>query len=318
MQPAAKIRFENILEQLTRKKLFVSLILFGLAIASVGFLPALPRSAHAQFTGIVCLSAVTTSCPSSVPTFSGSVGNQITVNVVIQGSDSFNSFDISIQADPAVISPLGLSTAGNVFSGHGTIVLANSTNASTGVVRLAEAAMGFITSSPTTGLLFSIRYNIVGTTTGTPISYPTGCSGSSVTGTTTCVSVVNPNTPGGVVPETAQGATFVTTAGFTITASASSLSLHRGSSGSISITITGTGGFSGTVSLSAAVFPIVRHDVSAALNPSIVVLSASNIVGTSSLTISALHSTPAGAYTVTVNGSSGSESHSVTIQVTVS
>ena len=278
----------------------------------------MPRSAHAQFTGIVCLSAMTTSCPSSAPTFSGSVGNQIVVNVVIQGSDSFNSFDISVQADPAVISPVGVSTAGNVFSGHGTFVLANSTNTSTGVVRLAEAAMGFITSSPTTGLLFSIRYNIVGTTTGTPISYPTGCSNSSVQGTTTCVQVVNPNTPGGVVPETAQGATFVITAGFTISASASSLALNRGSSGSVTITVTGTGGFTGSVSLLAVVSPVVKHGPSATLNPTSVTLSASNTVGTSSLTVSALHSTPIRSYTVTVTGSSGTISHSVTIQVTVS
>ena len=298
-----------------RKKLSVSIVLFGLVIASLSFLPTMPRSAHAQFTGVVCLSAVTASCPSSPPTFSGSVGNQIVVNVVIQGSDSFNSFDISVQADPTVISPVGISTAGNVFSGHGTITLANSTNTSTGVARLAEAAMGFITSSPTTGLLFSIRYNIVGTTTGTPIAYPSGCSSSSVAGTTTCVQVVN---AGAVDPETVQGATFTTTAGFTLTASSSSLSLNRGSSGSVTITVTGTGGFTGSVSLLAVVSPVIKHGPSATLNPTSVTLSASNTVGTSSLTVSALHSTPIRAYTVTVTGSSGTISHSVTIQVTVS
>jgi hypothetical protein len=36
------------------------------------------------------------------------------------------------------------------------------------------------------------------------------------------------------------------------------------------------------------------------------------------LTVSALHSTPIRAYTVTVTGSSGTISHSVTIQITVS
>jgi len=316
--PSPAPESENILERSNRKKLSVSIVLFGLVIASLSFLPAMPRSAHAQFTGIVCLTAMTTSCPSSAPTFSGSVGNQIVVNVVIQGSDSLNGFDISVQADPTVLSPVSISSAGNVFAGQNTFTQINSTNTSTGVARLAEVALGFMTPSPTTGLLFSIRYNIVGSTTGTAIAYPSGCSNSSVAGTTTCVQVTNPGMPSGLDPETVQGATFTTTGGFTITASSSSLSLNRGSSGSVTITVTGTGGFTGSVNLSAVVSPVVKHGPSATLNPTSVTLSASNTVGTSSLTVSALHSTPIRAYTVTVTGSSGTISHSVTIQVTVS
>jgi len=256
----------------------------------------MPRSAHAQFTGIVCLSAITTSCPSSAPTFGGSVGNQIVVNVVIQGSDSLNGFDISVQADPQVLSPVSISSAGNVFAGQITFTQMNSTNTSTGVARLVQVVLGFMTPD-------------------TPIAYPSGCSNSSVAGTTTCVQVVNAGT---VDPETVQGATFTTAAGFILTASSSSLSLKRGSSGSVTILVTGTGGFTGSVSLLAVVSPVIKHGPSATLNPTSVTLSASNTVGTSSLTVSALHSTPIRAYTVTVTGSSGTISHSVTIQVTVS
>src|SRR5262249_18031870 len=108
---------------------------------------------------------------------------------------------------------------------------------------------------PTTGRLFSITYHIVGSSSGTPISYPTGCTSSSVSGTTTCVAVSNAGT---VVPENVQGATF--SAGppppdFTISAAPASLSVPEGSCGTSSITVASFGNFNGTVALRSSVSP---------------------------------------------------------------
>ena len=104
---------------------------------------------------------------------------------------------------------------------------------------------------------------------------------------------------------------------FSITFSPSSLSIQQGSSGSSTLTVTSQNGFSGTVSVSASVSP---PGPSPTFSPTSLTLSSSGTT-TSTLTVSAaggLYSSVAnGNYLVNVTATSGSLSHSTTVQVTV-
>lgn len=94
---------------------------------------------------------------------------------------------------------------------------------------------------------------------------------------------------------------------FSLSASPSSLSVTQGASTSTVINIPATGGFSGSVSLSASGFPT---GVTAAFSPA-------TATGTSTLTLTASATAATGTGTVTVTGVSGSLSHSATVTLTV-
>src|SRR6266566_3729856 len=100
---------------------------------------------------------------------------------------------------------------------------------------------------------------------------------------------------------------------YTISASPTSLSINAGSASTSTITLTSINNFAGTVSVSSTGSPA---GLGLSLNPSSVSLSSGG-TGTTTLTISTQSSTPAGSYTVTVTGSSGTLSHSTSIQVSV-
>ncbi len=170
------------------------------------------------------------------------------------------------------------------------------------------------TTAPTTGRLFSVTYAVVGSTTSTAITYPTGCTSSSVSGTTTCVSVDN---AGAIDPENIQGAFFSTNApppDFTMAASPSALSIAQGSCSTSAITVTSLNGFSGSVSLTATISPV---GPSTSLSPTVVSVTSGGSA-TSSLSVCASGSTPVGSYVVTTTGTGSSISHSVTVSVNVS
>ncbi|OLD02146.1 MAG: hypothetical protein AUJ07_09430 [Crenarchaeota archaeon 13_1_40CM_3_53_5] len=106
------------------------------------------------------------------------------------------------------------------------LIVAQSTDSSTGIARLAIVAEGYIIAGPVTGNLFNILYKVLSSTKGTAIVFQTGCSGTSVP--STCVTVVNGNT---VDPEMVQTATFGGTAtpDFTIAANPLSQTVQQGS-----------------------------------------------------------------------------------------
>jgi len=300
-----------------------SLLLIG---SMFGILATSP-SAHGQFTGTVCLiSPGTTSCPSSPASITGTVGSQLRVSVFIQNSDGLNGFDVTLLADHTILKPAGADLTGTVLPGpqtvlveclSGMLIVGNVCSSTDSIDTLhfaAVSAPGTISSTPTTGLLFTAIYNITGLTSGIPLGFQTGCSPSSVSGTTICVDIAN----GGLnpVPETVQTAIFTTTGDFSITANPVSLTIPRGSSGTSTITLASSGGFSGTITLSGSVTPSTRHGPSAILSPNSVIVSAGGS-GSVLLTVSTLKNTPTGSYSVTVVGTSGSISHSANVSITV-
>jgi hypothetical protein len=246
------------------------------------------------------------------------------VSVFIQSSDGFNAFGITLLADHTILKPAGVDLTGSVLPGPrvvlvecvgGVLIQGGGCPSTDNADTLDLAAMCSTcgnTPTPTTGLLFTAIYNVTGSATGIPLGYQTGCSNSSVSGTTTCVDIAN----GGVasVPENVQTATF-TTGDYSMTANPTVLSIHRSSQTTSMITLT-SNGFGGTVTLSASISPSTGHSPSTALSASSVTL-ASGGTGSTVLTVSTAKNTGFGSYTVTITGTSGAITHSVIVSVTV-
>ncbi|HVH14815.1 MAG TPA: PKD domain-containing protein [Candidatus Angelobacter sp.] len=100
---------------------------------------------------------------------------------------------------------------------------------------------------------------------------------------------------------------------FGLSASPSSVSVMQGAAGTAVITLTSSNSFNGTVTLSGAP-PLSSMSVTA--SPSSLTLTAGG-QRASTLTISTTSSTPVGGYAVTVTGTSGGLSNSVTMTLTV-
>jgi hypothetical protein len=101
------------------------------------------------------------------------------------------------------------------------------------------------------------------------------------------------------------------TPGFSLKASTPSLSVLQGKSVTDTITVTDSGGFSGSVALTATGVYGLPSGVTAAFSPS-------PATSTSVLTLTAGSSAIAGTYTITINGASGIISASTSISLTVS
>src|SRR5216683_1843078 len=121
----------------------------------------------------------------------------VSVPINIAGSDPLNGFDIQVFADPAFLSGASVSLFGSIITSPTIVIecingilIAGSTCApqdQAGVVHFSAVHVGALTSA--SGLLFTINYNIVGQTGGIPLSFNTGCSGTSVPGD--CVTISN-------------------------------------------------------------------------------------------------------------------------------
>ncbi|NMM22785.1 MAG: hypothetical protein HHJ11_04705 [Phycicoccus sp.] len=98
--------------------------------------------------------------------------------------------------------------------------------------------------------------------------------------------------------------------------SPASQSLARGQAAIYTVTVTSTGGFAGTVGLSASGLP---SGATATLEPSALALTASDTgaTHTSVLSVTTTSSTPVGSYTLKVTGTSGKISGSITAGLTV-
>ncbi len=96
-------------------------------------------------------------------------------------------------------------------------------------------------------------------------------------------------------------------ANFTLSASPASLTVTQGTSGSSTITVNPSGGFTGSVSLSASGLP---SGVTASFNPA-------STTGSSTLTLTASAAATTGTATVTVTGTSGTLTHTTAVTLTV-
>lgn len=84
------------------------------------------------------------------------------------------------------------------------------------------------------------------------------------------------------------------------------LTISQGSSNSSSIIVASPNGFTGSVSLSAYILPVLANGPTISLTPSMVTLTSSNPAPSATLTVNVPLNAPIGTYTVVVNGTSGS------------
>ena len=102
---------------------------------------------------------------------------------------------------------------------------------------------------------------------------------------------------------------------FSLGSNPTSQSVQQGGNAGYALTVTGSGGFTGTVALTAAVAPT---GPTTTLTPSALALSSTATSGSSTLKVATASSTPAGSYTVTVTGTSGSTKHTLSLTLNVS
>src|SRR5436190_11500638 len=231
-----------------KKTLFI-LLLFIVALLAF---PATNRHVHAQLTGVVCIdpaiaqNVAPTGCSSPPVQLGGTqfiVGSKITLEVDLAGSDITNGFDVAVVTDPAILSPLSVNTTGTATLinaiGGSPFPLINCVNNGVGgsavscvtgidgpgVAHLSVVALGGLSIAPTTGRLMYINYQVMNTSSNSPINYvvtPPGgaCAGSSNSSPSgdTCVFIANGG--GGFDPENVQTATFSNQALFDNTSTA--------------------------------------------------------------------------------------------------
>jgi len=217
-------------------------------------------------------------------------------NTVISQVGSFSTsttFDYSVSLNPS---------SGSVVQGAGT-----TSTVTVGLVSGTTQSVALSTSisPPATGLTATVN-----PTSGNP-TYTSTLTISTTTGTAQGSYSITVTVASGALSHNAVYILTVTgpvTGDFSISASPSSLTIHRTGSGSTTITITALNGFSGTVSLSTGTLPA---GVTATFNPTTVTGS-----GTSTLTLSS-NGTSRGTFTITVTGTSGSLSHSTSVTLTI-
>ncbi len=179
-----------------------------------------------------------------------------------------------------------------------------------------------ITSTTTGGFNSAVTLSASGQPAGVTVTFtPTSITG---TGTSTMTMAVSATTATGVYPITVTGTSGSTTetttvtltvsasstGGFTLAMGKPTLSVAPGSQTADKVTATPSGGFTGTIALSASGQPagVLVH-----FNPT----SIAGGSGSATVQIRVANTTKAGTYTITIKGTSGSTTATTTITLTV-
>jgi uncharacterized membrane protein len=299
------------------------LLIPEILVGTLYIAPSILPSAHADSLGQVCITENNSSqCPIAPPLFNTTFpSSPLTVSVVINNSQAFNVFDVSILTNHTVLKPASVSTTGTVMQGSLTTLsdcigglglnCAGTDNADTLHYAVSSNAL---TSSPVTGLLFTATFDVMAKTNLTQIGFQTGCSRTSVANF--CVTINNGSpTP---VPETVQGAKYTNQPYFDFQPSENPITVdQRGTipSGVLYLNVTSINDFQGTVNISAFVSP---SGPTAIPSPNSLTVSLASPENFSFVTVHVPSSATAGEYNVTFVATSGSlPPNSLTIQLTV-
>ncbi len=299
-----------------------------LTITGLYIAPGIIAPAHATgIVGEVCVAPTTASvCPATSPTIPGPAPTSgpkksFQVNVLVDSSDALSSFDITLYADSSVLTPSGvilgtvlantheiLKCIGNVNK-LGLTSCPSTDNANT----IHYGVSGDITSRPITGLLFEANYTVNAISANTPITFQTGCTGTSVAGGV-CVTISS----GGTTPdpETSQTAKFSNLPYFDLVPSSGTLQVSKGDIDlSGFLTVKSLNQFNGTVNLSGSSAP---SGPIFTVSPNSVTIGVALPDGLAGLNVTVPKQVVPGVYNLTIAGTSGSlPPNSVAIQLTV-
>jgi len=172
--------------------------------------------------------------------------------------------------------------------------------------------------TPSGGFTGNVSFSVAGLPSGATSGFtPSSVSGS---GSSTLTVNASTSTPAGTYPltitttsgsltHTAQVNLTVAATDFSVTATPSSQNVAPGKSTSYTVNVTPSGGFTGSVSFSVAGLP---SGATSGFTP----ISVSGS-GSSTLTVNASSSTPAGTYPLTITATSGSLTHTAQVSLTV-
>ena len=163
----------------------------------------------------------------------------------------------------------------------------------------------------------TVNLSASGLPTGASASFnPTSVNGSGSSSLTVATSATGTYTitiagTSGTLTHTATVTLVVATPDFSLSASPASRTVRRGNSTTYTVNVTPSGGFSGTVALSASGLPT---GATATFSPASI-----NKSGSSTMTVKTSNSTPRQSYTLTVTGTSTSPAlrHTTTVSLTV-
>lgn len=213
--------------------------------------------------------------------------------------------------------PAGTVVLPQWFGGTSSPTFALTPSASSLSVTQGSSATDTITVSDEGGFTGSVVFTATGLPSGVTASFsPTSSANSSVltltagsTATTGSATVTIKGTSGSTTASTTIALTVNAkpAAGFTMTPSASSLSITEGKTATDTITVTDTGGFTGSVTFAATGLP---NGVTASFSPT-------TSTSSSVITLTASSSATTGSVTVTIKGTSGSATASTTIVLAV-
>src|SRR6266566_3985812 len=306
------------------------------------------QTVHAAPVGLVCLNdASGAAAPPANPcsptpiTFDGPNPStpqisptQIRVGVYVNGSDALNGFDVSLLVNHLFLTPAGFDLSGSVLPTPVTVILECRQNvlvqgsvcAPTDSIDtyhlVITGALGALTTPPTSGLLFTAIYNVVGTTpaAGINVGFQIGCSSSTSVPGGVCVTISNGSV--NAVPETIQSGTLfansVNPPFVAITSSAPSVTAVKGSlSPTVTITATAENGFptgSGCGGFGCAVDSVAFASLvtNGFTGPTFSVASCAT-GGLSCTTVATINTGTAGTYTITVLGTYVSDSGTIGI-----
>jgi hypothetical protein len=197
--------------------------------------------------------------------FTGDLGSFVNVGVYVEGSDAANGFLVSLLADHNVLQPASVDLAGTILPGPANVVYeclqgilvtgqaCPSTDSLDTLSIAAFASPGSSITAPVSGLLFTATYKIVATSPGENIGFQTGCSSSSIIGSSTCIVISNgsfsPNS------ETETGGVFVSNLPFAIKPIMDSITALQNTQTLVTVNVTALNGFTGTVTLSSTISP---------------------------------------------------------------
>ena len=214
------------------------------------------------------------------------------------------------------------SAAASITISGGTSGFSLSANPTSVSVVQGKSGTSTITSTTTGGFNSPVTLSATGQPTGVTVTFnPTSITG---TGTSTMTMAVAGTTATGVYPITVKGTSGSTTetttvtltvtssggGSFTLAATPKKGSVAPGGHGSVKITATPSGGFTGTIALTASGQPT---GVKVAFKPT----SITGGSGTAAMQINVSSTAKAGTYTITIKGTSGSTTATTTFTLTI-
>ena len=268
------------------------------------------------FSGTVTYSA--SGLPSGVTAAftAGSAANTETVTLTATGTAATGNSTVTITGTSGTLS--STTTVSLTVSVPQTPKFTLSASPANVLVNLGSSASSTITVTPSGGFSGAITYAASGLPSGVTAAFAAGSAANTETVTLTAstaatvgsATVTITGTSGSLSATATIGLTVATPPppGFALAASPASVTVNTGATATSTITVTPSGGFTGSVALTASGLP---SGVTAAFSPT-------STTGTSTLTFTASSSATAASATVTVTGTSGSVTHTATIALTVS